>query len=189
MSVMIEQPAALEFPLKVPVVAAFSTSSVKAEVLGSSPHVMLLQGLEPTRLPPLGTPLRLHVGWDRQQFTARLAAHGVNSRFLVTLGERPIRGTRRFPVDLPATVRSPHLSTVEPARIVDLSASGARIEGPGARLPVGAELELRFTPPGNTEPMVFHGFVSREVPGAANSAIGIAFGLASPSLELLERGN
>ena len=87
MPVIIEQPAPLEFPLRVPVVAAYGASSIRAEVLGSSPHVMLLQGLEPTRLPPLGTRLRLHVGWDRQQLNGRLAAHGVNSRFLVPIAE------------------------------------------------------------------------------------------------------
>ena len=187
MSVVIEQPAPLEFPLRVPVVAAFGASSLRAEVLGSSPHVMLLQALERTRLPPLGTRLRLHVGWDRQQLNGRLAAHGVNSRFLVALGERAIRGTRRFAVDLPATVRSAHLAGVEHARIVDLSTSGARVEGPGARLPVGAEVELRFTPPGHAEPMAFHGFVSRKIPGAPTPAMGVAFGLASPVLQFLER--
>src|SRR5918911_5338891 len=175
MSVVIEQPAPLEFPLRVPVVAAFGASSLRAEVLGSSPHVMLLQALERTRLPPLGTRLRLHVGWDRQQLNGRLAAHGVNSRFLVTLGERPIRGTRRFAVDLLATIRSAHLPGVEQARIIDLSASGARIEGPGARLPVGAEIELRFTPPGQAEPVAVHGFVSRNIPDARTPTVGVAF--------------
>jgi hypothetical protein len=113
-----------------------------------------------------------------------LAAHGVSSRFLVTLGERAIRRTRRFPVDLPATVRSAHLPAVEPARIVDLSTSGARVEGPVANLPVGAEVELRFTPPGQSEPRAFYGFVSRTIPGAPTPAVGIAFGLASPVLDL-----
>jgi hypothetical protein len=187
MTGVIEQPPPLEFPLKVPVLVAFGASSIHAEVLGSSPHVMLLQGLEPARLPALGTPLRLNVGWDRQQLNGRLAAHGVNSRFLVTLGERPIRGTRRFPVDLLATVRSAHLPGVEPARVVDLSTSGARIEGPGARLPVGAEIELRFTPPGRVEPAAVHGFVSRNIPNAATPAVGVAFGLGAPVFELADR--
>jgi PilZ domain len=186
---MVEQPAPLEFPLRVPVVANYGASSFQAEVLGSSAHVMLLQGVEPTRLPPLGTPLRLHVGWDRQQLSGRLAAHGVNSRFLVTLGERAIRGTRRYSVDLPGTVRSTHLPGIEQVRVVDLSTSGARIEGPGVLLPVGAEVELRFTPPGRSEPMAFHGFVSRQVPGTPTPAVGVAFGLASSGLELLERQN
>jgi hypothetical protein len=181
---IIEQPPALELPLKVPVVVNFGQSSLRAEVLGSSAHVMLLQGLDPTRLPVLGTRVRLHVGWDRQQLTGRLAAHGVSSRFLVTLGERAIRRTRRFPVDLPATVRSAHLPAVEPARIVDLSTSGARVEGPVASLPIGAEVELRFTPPGHSEPQAFHGFVSRTITGTPVPAVGVAFGLASPVLEL-----
>src|SRR5919204_1807621 len=177
MTVITEQPAPLQFPLRVPVVAAYGSASIQAEVLGSSAHVMLLQGLDRTKLPPLGTPLRLHVGWDRQQLNGRLAAHGVNSRFLVTLGERAIRGTRRYPVDLPATVRSVHLPAAEQARIVDLSTSGARVEGPGAAVPVGAEIELRFTPPGQTEPMTVHGFVIRTISGGPVAAIGVAFRL------------
>jgi hypothetical protein len=145
---------------------------------------MLLQGPDRAKLPPLGTPLRLKVLWDRQQLTGRMAAQGVSSRFLVTLGERAIRGTRRYPVDLPAIVRSPQSSGLEPARIVDLSTSGARVEGPAARLPLGAEVELRFTPPGQTEAMSVHGFVIRKIPGT--QAVGVAFRLASPVLELLE---
>jgi PilZ domain len=174
------------FPMRVPIVAAYGAAAIRAEVLGSTSHVMLLQGLERAKLPPLGTPLRLQVGWDRQHLSGRLAAHGVNSRFLVTLGERAIRGTRRYPVDLPATVRSAHLPAAEQARIVDLSTSGARVEGPGAAVPVGAEIELRFTPPGQTEPMTVHGFVIRTIPGGRSPAIGVAFRLASPVLEFLE---
>jgi PilZ domain len=184
MSAIVEQPPPLEFPLRVPVVVAFGSSSIQAEVLGSSSHVMLLQGLESTRLPALGTPLLLKVGWDRQQLSGRLAALGVSSRFLVTLGQRAIRRARRFPVDLSATLSSAHLPGVLQARIVDLSTGGARVEGPVASLPVGAEVELRFTPPGHSEPTAFHGFVSREIPNAATPAVGVAFGLASPVLNL-----
>jgi hypothetical protein len=75
---------------------------------------------------------------------------------------------------------------VAPARIVDLSTSGARVEGPGAAVPVGAEIELGFTPPGQTEPMTVSGFVIRKIRGPAPTpAIGVAFRLASPVLELL----
>jgi PilZ domain len=186
MTVIPEQPAPLQFPLRVPVMAAYGSVSFAAEVLGSSPHVMLLEGVEPARLPPLGTPLRLNVGWDRQQLNGRLAAHGVNARFLVTLGERGIRRTRRFRVDLPAVLRSAQLGGPEAVRIRDLSTSGARVEGPGARLPLGSEVELTFTPPRQTEPMTVRGFVIRKISGAPAPAIGVAFGLASPVLEFLE---
>ena len=78
-----------------------------AEVLGSTANVLLLQGPpEATSLPPLGTPVRLKLTWDRQTLNGRLAAHGVAGRFLVTMGERAIRRSRRFPVNLQAVTRS-----------------------------------------------------------------------------------
>src|SRR5437870_4494283 len=92
----------VEFPLRVPVVAECGAAWIHAEVLGSTPNVLLLQGTEElTVLPPLGTPIRLRVDWDRQRLDGRLAAHGVASRFLVAIGERAIRRARRFPCDLP----------------------------------------------------------------------------------------
>jgi hypothetical protein len=183
------QPTMLQFPLRVPVVATYGMTTFQAKVLGSSAGVLLLQASDATKLPPLGTLLRLQVAWDRQQLNGRLAAYGANARFLVTLGERAIRRSRRFSVDLAATVRSAHLqgADTETVRIVDLSTSGARIEGAGARLPVGAEVELHFTPPGQAEPMAVHGFVIRKIGGLPTPSVGVAFGLASPVLQLLER--
>src|SRR5579885_1238417 len=118
-----------KFPIRVPVLADF----------GSTNNVLLLEGLDRNvQLPPLGTPVRLRVEWDRQQLTGRVAAHGAATRFLVSIGERAIRRSRRFPVDLPGRARSAHLYGPVEVRITDLSTGGARVAG--LDLPIGTEL-------------------------------------------------
>ena len=157
---------------------------VRCEVLGSTGNVLLLQSTDPNvSLPSLGTPMRMRVDWDRQLLTGRLAAHGVASRFLVTLGERAIRRSRRFPVDLPGMATSGHLYGPVEVRVVDLSTGGARIEG--LDLPVGSELELRFTPPGRPTPISVQAFVVRAIDGTSPPSIGLAFRLAQSSIDVL----
>src|SRR4051812_31873520 len=109
------------FPIRVPVTAELAGGLIRAEVLGSTDNVLILQCPDGATLPPLGVPVRLKSGWDQQVLTGRLAAHGVHGRFLVSLGERAIRRSRRFPVDLPGTASSAHLYGPIEVRVTDLS--------------------------------------------------------------------
>jgi hypothetical protein len=106
---LIAQPERARLPIRIPVIAQCGGQNVKAEVIGSTDNVLLLQGTElDATLPPLGTPVRLRVVWDRQLLIGRLAAHGVAGRFLVSIGERAIRYSRRFPVPPVWAGRSAH---------------------------------------------------------------------------------
>ncbi len=172
-----------QFPVRVPVIADCGGSVVKAEVLGSTSNVLLLQASGEKPLPALGTPVRLRVDWDQQVLTGRIAAHGVASRFLVTIGERAIRRSRRFNVDLPGIVKSAHLYGPVEVRVLDLSTGGARIQG--LDLPGGSALELLFTPPGKAQPMNVLAFVVRAIDTTGVATVGIAFRMAQPSIDSL----
>ena len=175
-----------QFPMRVPCLAECAGTLLSCEVLGSTGNVLLIQGLGTgLSLPPLGTPVRLRVDWDRQLLTGRLAAHGVAGRFLVSLGERAIRRSRRFPVDLPGVATSAHLYGPVEVRVVDLSTGGARVAG--LDLPVGTELMLRFTPPGHERPLDVAAFVVRAIGSNESPTIGVAFRLAQPSVDVLGR--
>jgi len=180
---LIPQPGRPQLPIRVPVHAELGTIFMRAEVLGSSANVLLLQGHGEDSLPPLGTPVRLKLNWDRQMLSGRLAAHGIGGRFLVTLGERAIRRSRRFPVDLQGVARSAQLYGPVEVDIADLSTGGARVEG--IRLPVGSEVELRFTPPGHQQPLTVLGFVVRSIDSGQTPTLGIAFRLVQPSMDVL----
>jgi hypothetical protein len=181
---LIPQPERPRLPIRVPVLAELGGTFMPADVLGSTNSVLLLQGSEQrAALPPLGTPVRLRMEWDRQVLTGRLAAYGVAGRFLVSMGERPIRRSRRFNVDLPGVARGLYLQSAVPVRIADLSTGGARVAG--IELPVGSEVELRFAPPGRPSALTVLGFVVRKVEAADAPALGIAFRLAQPSMDLL----
>ena len=177
---LIAQPDRLQLPLKVPALAEAGGLTWRAEVLASTANVLLLQGNDGMQLPALGTPIRLKLDWDRQLVIGRLAANGVASRFLVTIGERSIRRSRRFPVSRPGVIRSPHVQASHDVRVTDLSAGGARVEG--IELPLGTELVLRFVPPGASAPVDVHGFVVRFIAGAQLPTIGIAFRLGQPDV-------
>lgn len=183
-SAVFPQPERPTLPIRVPVAADFGSVVVKAEVLGSTSNVVLLQGPQAgaTAL-PLGAPVRLRVEWDRQALSGRLAAHGVAGRFLVSIGERAIRRSRRFPVDLTGIARSPQLPDPVEVRVTDLSTGGARVQG--ITLPVGSELELRFTPPGRPTPITVLGFVVRVIEVNDSHSVGLAFRLVQPSTDVL----
>jgi hypothetical protein len=136
-------------------------------------------------LPALGTRIRLHSEWDRQTVNGRIAAHGVSGRFLVSLGERAIRRSRRFTVNLAGFARSPQLAGTVEVRVTDLSTGGARVQG--IELPVGSEVGLRFTPPNRAEPLNVSGFVVRVIEGTDAPTVGVAFRLVQPSMDLLGR--
>jgi hypothetical protein len=180
---LIPQPGRPRLPLRVPVQAELGGHLMAAEVLGSTANVLLLQGPEGFSLPALGTPIRLRLDWDRQTLNGRLAAHGVAGRFLVTIGERAIRRSRRFSVDLPGLAMSQQLYGPVEVRITDLSTGGARVEG--ILLPVGSEVELRFTPPGRPAPINVLGFVVRSIDQGATPTLGVAFRLVQHSMDVL----
>lgn len=181
---LIPQPARPSLPLRVPVEANIGGVTVHAEVLGSTANVLLLEG-EPDgpSLPQLGTPVRLRLEWDRQQLNGRLAAHGIAGRFLVAVGERAIRRSRRFTVNLPGIARCKQLIGAAEVRITDVSAGGARVEG--IDFPIGSEIDLHFTPSGRQQPIDVHGFVVRRIEPTDVPTVGIAFRLGQPSSDIL----
>jgi hypothetical protein len=180
----IPQPERPNLPIRVPVVADCGGPLLRADVLGSTGTVLLLQALdEDADLPALGTAIRLRVAWDRQTLIGRMAAHGMAGRFLVTLGERAIRRSRRFAVDLPGLARSAQLDGIIEVRLTDLSTGGARVQG--IQLPVGSDVGLQFTPPGRPDPISVLGFVVRDITGTPEPTIGVAFRLLQPSFDVL----
>jgi hypothetical protein len=181
---LIPQPDRPDLPIRVPVVADCGGAVVRADVLGSTSNVLLLQGSEDTQaMPPLGTPVRLRVEWDRRTLSGRVAAHGVSGRFLIALGERAIRRSRRFAVNVPGVARSAYLLNAVDVRVRDLSTGGARVEG--IDLPVGSDVGLLFTPPGRQEPINVLGFVVRAIQGVDEPTIGVAFRMVQPSMDVL----
>lgn len=180
---LISQPARPRLPLRVPVEAEIGGSLLHGEVLGSTANVLLVESAEISAQPPLGTPVRLKLTWDRQILNGRIAAHGVAGRLLVTLGERAIRRSRRYAVDLHGVARVAQLQAAIEVRITDLSAGGARVEG--IDLPIGSEINLRFTPPSQATPIDVLGFVVRAIDGAELPSVGVAFRLVQPSMEIL----
>jgi PilZ domain len=182
-SELIPQPDRPRLPLRVPVEADVAGGKLHAEVLGSTSSVLLLDAaVEAASLPALGTPIRLRLLWDRQVLNGRIAAHGVAGRFLVTLGERAIRRSRRFTVDLPGVARAAQVADTA-VRVTDLSTGGARVQG--ITLPIGSEVELRFTPPGGSAPINVLGFVVRTIEAAQQPSVGVAFRLVQPSMDVL----
>ena len=182
---LIRQPERPRLPIQVPVVAELGGTSLAAEVLGSTSNVLLVEVRDTSAgLPPLGTPIRLRLEWDRQVLHGRLAAHGVSGRFLVSIGERPIHRSRRVAVDLRAVARSGQLSSgAIDVRITDLSTGGARVEG--MLLAVGSDVELHFTPPGRSAPITVLGFVVRSIDSADLPTVGVAFRLVQASMDVL----
>ena len=171
-------------PLRVPAVAEMGGLRLEVDVLGSTASVLILQARDATAvLPSLGTPVRVRLEWDRQILNGRLAALGVAGRVLVSIGERAIRRSRRFSVNLTGIARGAQLDGPVDVRIADLSSGGARVEG--IQLPVGSELELRFTPPRRPAPLTVRGFVVRIVERTERPTVGVAFRLVQPSMDVL----
>src|SRR5579872_3828567 len=159
------QPEPLRLPIRVPVEVELGGMIFQAEVLGSTAHVLLVQSLSETKpLPALGTLVRLKPAWDRQIVLGRLAALGTEGRFLVSLGARSIRNSRRIPVSLMGIARSNHLDSGIVVHLTDLSTGGARVQN--LDLPIGSEVLLQFTPPNSSDPIDVSGFVVRSIPNA-----------------------
>src|SRR5262249_20284738 len=115
----------------------------RAVVVHSAREMLILEAAHDTPLPPTGTELRLNGAGGA--LTGRIAEHGRNGRFLVSLGERPVRRAMRMRVSLPGVLRSPVLEAPREVEIVDLTTAGCRVRG--VELPVGTQLTLEFTPP------------------------------------------
>jgi hypothetical protein len=126
-------------------------------------------------LPPLGTEMR--VSGEHQQMTVRLAEHGRGGRFLVSIGDRPVRRVSRMRVSLPGTLRCATLAEPRSVEIVDLTTSGCRVRG--IDLPAGSQLALEFTPPGRDESVTVRGLVVHGTARDAQPWIGVLFRLVA----------
>ncbi len=163
-----------------------------AKLLYRTAQVVLLDGEMPSggRPPAIGTLVRLTLPGERGTRGGRIAAYGQSSVYLIALGSRAIRGSRRVRVDLPARGKSAVLrGRILAMHIVDLSRGGARVRGP--RLPVGTEVLLTFTPPGTAVAKTMRCVVVRSTGDEAEGEMGVAFCMASlhlPSTVLAQRG-
>ena len=157
-------------------VARSRESWVQADVLYASPDIVVLQARLTLPKWSVGADVRL-LKDNGQAATGRIASFGQGGRFLVTLGSRAIRRSARRKLDIPAVVWAGSPLAAYPATILDVSRTGARLEG--LKLVVGSELALRFTPPGSDHEFTLRGIVVRQIPTAEEPEIGIAFTVGS----------
>jgi hypothetical protein len=147
-----------------------------AAVVHSARGMLVLEATDPSAtLPSVGTALHVDDGTD--QVAGRIAEHGRGRRFLVSLGERPVRTSPRMKVSLPGTLRARELAEAQTVEIVDLNTSGARIRG--VELDVGTHVTLDFTPPYRREPVSVRGVVAHGTHRAERPWIGIVFRLVA----------
>jgi hypothetical protein len=147
-----------------------------AAVVHTGRGVLVLEATDPqTVLPPLGT--RIEVRGERQRLSGRLAEHGRAGRFLLALGDRPVRRGLRLKVSLPGTLRSAALAAPHTVEIVDLTTGGARVRG--VELPVGSQVTLDFTPPYRDEPVSVRAVVAHGTHNAQLPWIGVVFRLVA----------
>ncbi len=147
-----------------------------AAIVHRAPEMLVLEASDPRLvLPPLGTLVR--VTGQGEPLSGRLAEHGRGGRFLLALGERPVRGSLRLRVSLPATLRSRALAQALTVEIVDLTTGGARIRG--AELPVGSQVTLDFTPPGREQAVMVRAVVAHGTHRAEKPWIGVRFRLVA----------
>jgi hypothetical protein len=153
-----------------------ATAETTAVVLHAAGHLLILEVADPQQvLPPVGTSVRIIE--PGQQRAGRLAEHGRAGRFLVTLGDRPVRRALRLKVSLPATLRSRELDGPRQVELVDLTTGGARVRG--IELPVHSQVTLDFTPPGRSEPVTVRASVAHSTHGGKQPWIGVAFRLVA----------
>jgi hypothetical protein len=151
------------------------SSHLDAVVLHAAPNMLVLETEAAADLPQPGTALMIEAG--AQPSSGRLAEHGRGGRFLVSLGERPVRRSARLRVSLPATLRSPALPEPRLVELADLTTGGARIRG--VELPVGTQVTLDFTPPSRTDPVTVRAAVAHGTHGATRPWIGVTFRLVA----------
>jgi PilZ domain-containing protein len=153
-------------------------SARTAFLIHAAPNMLVLDAGDVDHgLPPEG--MEVSVETPRETLIGRVAEHGRAGRFLVALGDRPVRRANRLPVSLPAIVRAAHPYTGElcEVEIVDLTTGGARVRG--MELPVGADVNLCFTPPGREEPVTVRAGVVHATQGAQHPWMGLAFRLVA----------
>jgi hypothetical protein len=148
----------------------------KAVVVHATREMLILEASNPQRaLPAAGTDVRLVDASGER--TGRLAEHGRNGRFLVSLGERPVRRAVRLRVSLPGVLRSAALDEPKQVEIIDLTTGGCRIRG--VELPVGTHVALEFTPPSRDEAVSVRAAVAHGTHRAAQPWIGVTFRLVA----------
>ena len=145
-----------------------------AFVIHAAPNMLVLDaGDASLPLPPDGS--LVTVEGLRETMVGRIAERGRRGRFLVSLGDRPVRRVNRQRVSLPASLRSDHLGETRQVEIIDLTTGGARIRG--VHLPIGSEVNLRFTPPGAEDTVTVRAGVVHASAAAQQPWIGLAFRL------------
>lgn len=147
-----------------------------AVLLHAANSMLVLEGTDALEaLPPLGTAVEVEV--ETGQVSGRLAEHGRGGRFLVAVGDRPVRRALRLRVSLPATVRGPGLEGIQAVEVADLTTGGARVRG--IELPVGSQVTLEFVPPGRELPVTVKATVAHGTHGAERPWIGVTFRLVA----------
>jgi methyl-accepting chemotaxis protein len=108
------------------------------------------------------------------------ALAGTAERLRRLIAHFSLTEARRQAANIRVSARSQDWTGTRVARIVDLSATGARIEG--FEVPTGSELRLTFTPPGG-KPMSRRARVMRSAYSDAGPWVGVAFVDALPEHE------
>jgi len=126
-------------------------------------------------LPPVGTSML--VTGDIAPVTGRLAEEGRAGRFLISVGERPVRSVLRLRVSLPGTLRCETLPEPVTVEIVDLTTGGARIRG--VELAIASQVAFEFTPPGRDAPVTVRARVVHSSKQAVEPWIGVVFRLVA----------
>ncbi len=138
--------------------------------------MLVLEASSPRQaLPPLGT--LMEVTGHFELLTGRLAEEGRAGRFLISVGDRPVRRVPRLRVSVAGTLRSPSLTEPLTVEIFDLTTEGARIRG--VQLPVGSQVTFEFTPPGRDEPVTVRATVAHTSNHANRLWVGVVFRLVA----------
>jgi len=148
-----------------------------AVVVHVARDMLVLEATNPRQaLPALGT--LIAVTGDIESLTGRLAEVGRAGRFLISLGDRPVRLVLRLRVSLPGMLRSPTLAEPQRVEIVDLTTGGARLRGVDVR--VDSHVTFEFTPPGRDEPVTVRARVAHVSDNPAEQPwIGVVFHLVA----------
>lgn len=150
--------------------------STRALVVHAGREMLILEASDPERpLPDVGTDVRLFDATGER--TGRLAEHGRGGRFLVAMGDRPVRRMVRLRVSLPGVLRCALLDNPVEVEIVDLTTGGCRLRG--IELPVGTQVALDFTPPSREEAVSVRALVAHGTHGAPQPWIGVTFRLVA----------
>ena len=152
------------------------TDRTRAVVVHAGREMWILEATDARcALPSTGTEVQLHDASGAR--SGRIAEHGRNGRFLVSLGERAVRRAVRLRVSLPGTLRSAALDAPREVEIIDLTTAGCRIRG--VELPVGTHVALDFTPPSREESVSVRAVVAHGTHRASEPWIGITFRLVA----------